>query len=104
MSMDAMQQITESEERARESRAAAQAQAQARTDQAVKDGQAGLAEARNAAQAQVRALLAQAETQGAEHSRAVLQQFAKDCQALKDKAGKRLDKAAEWIAEQVGQS
>lgn len=104
MSMDAIKQVAESEEKAREIRSAAQAQAQALVDQATKEGQTVLAEARKAAQTQAKELLAQVENQGEEISRTALSQFEKDCEALKAKAGERLDKAAELIVGRVVRS
>ena len=104
MSMEAIKQVAQSEEKAREIRSAAQAQAQTLVDQATKDGQAALAQARQGAQAKAREFLAQVENQGEEISRTVLSSFETDCEALKAKAEERLDKAAELIVGRVVRS
>lgn len=104
MSMDAIKLVAESEEKARQVRSAAQAQAQALVDQAAKDGQARLDQARKEAQARARELLAQVEDQGEETTREALAEYEKDCEALKAKAAQRLDKAAELIVGRVVRS
>ena len=90
MSMDAIKQVADSEQQAKERLAQAQLEAKALVEQAKK-----------AAQDQARALLAQAETLGGEKPRQILAEYETDCQALKERSRARLDKAAEVIVGKV---
>lgn len=101
MSTDAIQQVTDSERQAREIRTQAQAEAQNLLAEARKSAQAAQAEARKAAQEQVRQRLGQAEVRAGKESEKVLAEFDADCQALKDRAAERLNKAAALIVRRV---
>ncbi len=99
--MDAMQQVAESEQKAKERLAQARSEAQALVAQAQRDGEAALAEARKAAQQAVKDRLARAEAEGEAKRQAVLEKFGLEAQALRDKAGQRLDRAADLIVGKV---
>ncbi len=104
MSIDAIKQVTDTEEQAKVLVAQAQAQAKALVDQARKAGEVQLAEARKAAQAQARERLAQAEAAGAQRTQAALAEYETDCQALKERAQARLPQAAQLIVGKVVRS
>jgi len=99
--MDAIKQVTDSEQQAKALVAQAQAQAKQLLQQAQKDGEAALAAARKEAQDRVRERMDRAEAAGAEKTRQTLEQYETDCRALKAKAEGRLDKAAEMIVGKV---
>ncbi len=101
MSMDAINQVAEAEEKARAMRQQAQSEAQALLDRAQQEGQAKVEAARRDALAQVKQQLAQAEDQGQETTRAALTEYQKHCEELKAKAAQRLDQAARLIVGKV---
>lgn len=101
MSMDAMQQVAESEQKAKERLAQAKIEAQALIAQAQRDGEAALAQARQAAQQEVKNAMAKAEAEGEARRQAVLEKYGKEAQALRDKAEQRLDRAADLIVGKV---
>ena len=96
MSMDAIKQVADSEQQAKERLAQAQTEAKALVEQARRDGETALEQAKKAAQDQ-----AMAETLGGEKTRQILAEYETDCQALKERSRARLDKAAEVIVGKV---
>ncbi len=101
MSLDALKQVTESEERAKAAKAAAQAKAKVLVETAQREGEALLDSAVRQAQDQVRELLAQAEAHGQETTKTVLARYENDCAELKAKAGEKLPQAAQLVGGKV---
>ena len=104
MSLEAITEIREVEERMERAKAEARAQAQKMVADAERDGKALLQQGRDAAaKAEVEALR-KAEEAAAGRREAILAGAAKDCQALKDAAFVRMDQAAQAILERVVES
>lgn len=101
MSLDALKQVTESEERAKAAQTAAQAKAKILVETAQREGEARLDSALRQAQDQVKELLTEAETHGRETTKSALAQYEKDCEELKAQAGKKLAQAARLIVGKV---
>lgn len=101
MSEDVIKLIADSEDRAKERKAQAQAEAKALVDQARRDGEAWLDQSRKDAQARAKELLAKAEERGAQQAAAVLEQYRGRCETLRAQAGEKLPQAAELIAGKV---
>lgn len=101
MSLEALKQVTESEERAKAAKAAAQAKAKVLVETAQREGETQLDAAVRRAQDQVKELLTQAEVHGQETTKTVLARYEKDCEVLKAKAGEKLPQAAQLIVGKV---
>lgn len=102
--MDAIRQVAETEAAARERKAQAQAQVQDLAAQARRTGQEKAARIRREAQDKAREALAQAEAEAQAQAERTLAGFDRDCEALKAKAGERLDRAAALIVGKVVES
>ena len=101
MSLEAMKQVTETEQAARAWKAEAQAQAKRLVADAERDGKARLAQARAEAEAQARELMRQAEERAAAHSDEVMAQARRACGELRSRAESRLEQAADTIVRRV---
>lgn len=101
MSLEAIKQVTESEEKARAALAQAQADAKRMVADARREGEARVAAALEQAEVQVKAGMEQAEARAVEHAAQVGAESRKTCDALKAKAEQRLSQAADLIMERV---
>ena len=101
MSLDAMKQVTQTEQSAQSRRAEAAAAAKRTVAEAERAGKARLEEAHAQAEAQVRELMAQAEQKAAAHTDQVLAETQKACGALRAKAEGHLAEAAALIVRRV---
>ena len=101
MSLDAMKQVTEAEQRTRDQKAEAAAQAKRTVAEAERAGKARLAEARAQAEAQVRDFMTQAEQKASKHADEVMAETGKACGALREKAEGRMAEAAALIVRRV---
>ena len=104
MSLEAITEIREVEERMERAKAEARAQAQKMVADAERDGKALLQQGRDAAAKAETEALRKAEEAAAGRREAILADAAKDCQALKDAALGRMDQAAQAILERVVES
>ena len=104
MSLEAITEIREVEERMERAKAEARAQAQKMVADAERDGKALLQQGRDAAAKAEEEALRKAEEAAAGRREAILAGAAKDCQALKDAAFVRMDQAAQAILERVVES
>ena len=104
MSLAAITEIREVEERMERAKAEARAQAQKMVADAERDGKALLQQGRDAAAKAEAEALRKAEEAAAGRREAILAGAAKDCQALKDAAFVRMDQAAQAILERVVES
>ena len=101
MSLDAIKQITDAEETARQAKLAAEASARGLCAKAQQMGAHAVEEARSKAEATVRAWMTQAETQAAAEAKQEIAAAARTCDQLKTAAEARLDDAAAWIVRRV---
>lgn len=101
MSLDAIRQVTEAEEQARRRKAEAIQTGKKFISDAQRAGEAAVETARERAQAQAQALLVQAQEDALRESEAYASRQAADCQALKDRAGARLEETAAMLARKV---
>lgn len=101
MSLEAVQQVTETERKARERRAEAVEQAKRQTAEAERAGQARLSQARSEAEAQVKAMFVQAEEAAAADTAAVMEETQRTCGTLRREAEGRLEDAAALIIRKV---
>ncbi len=101
MSLEAVQKVTEAEQRSRERRAEAAENAKRLVAEAEKDGKARLSAARSEAEAKARALMAEAEAKAARHTQAVMEDQRKSCDGLRREAEAKLDEAAAMIVRRV---
>ena len=104
MSLEAITEIREVEERMERAKAETRAQAQKLVADAERDGKALLQQGRDAAAAAAADALRKAEETAAQRRQTILAQAAKDCQKLVDAAHGRMDKAAQAILERVVES
>ena len=104
MSLEAITEIREVEERMERAKAEARAQAQKMVADAERDGKALLQQGGAAAGKAEAEALRKAEEAAAGRREAILAGAAKDCQALKDAAFVRMDQAAQAILERVVES
>ena len=113
MAFEAIQKVTQTEESSRSTKAEAAAQAKKivsdapragrpRGGEARRAGKARVEQARAEAEEKVKAMMAQAEELAAQQSRQVLEGNAVACEALKQEARGRLDRAADLIVGRVG--
>lgn len=104
MSLEAITEIREVEERLERAKTEARAQAQKLVADAERDGKALLQQGRDAAAAAAADALRKAEEAAAQRREVILAEAAKDCQTLRDAAHGRMDKAAQAILERVVES
>lgn len=101
MVMDSIQEVTETEARAKERRDAAVAKNKQLLIDAQKEARQIVAKARQEGEAKARQMMAEAEAQAAEATEQVLVQARQACETLKADARTHLDQAAELIVEKV---
>ena len=104
MSLEAITEVREVEERMERAKAEARAQAQRMIADAERDGKALLQQGRDAAGKAEAEALRKAEASAAQRREAILAEAAKDCRVLKDAALGRMDKATQAILERVVES
>lgn len=104
MAFEAIQKVTQTEESSRSQKAEAAAQAKKIVADAQRAGKQLVASARAEAEEKAKAMLAQAEELAAQQSRQVLEGNAVACEALKQEARGRLDRAADLIVGRVGKN
>lgn len=101
MSLEAVQKVTEAEQKAREQKVEAEARAKRIVAEAEKAGKERLAEARAGAEAQVRELMTRAEAQAALHTETVMAETRRSCDSLRSGARDKLADAAALIVRKV---
>lgn len=101
MSIEAVQKVTEAEERARAQKAAAVEQAKKLVADAERTGRERLEAAHAEAEGQVKAMLSRAEESAAARTAAVLEETRRSCDGLRRAAEDRLDDAAALIIRRV---
>ena len=104
MSLEAITEIRQVEDRMERAKAEARAQAQKLVADAERDGKALLQQGRDDAGKAEAEALRKAEEAAAKRREAILAEAAKDCQKLKNAAHGRMDKAAQAILERVVES
>ena len=104
MSLEAIQEVTQAEQTAREKKAQAADEAKRIVAEAERAGRQLVADARIKAEETVKTMLAEAEARAGERSAQTLADNAAQCEALKKAARGRLDKAAGLIVGRVGNS
>ena len=104
MSLEAIQKVTEAEQAARERRAKAAEEAKRIVADAERAGRQLVQDARAKAEQDAKAMLADAEVQAEKQAEKTLADNDAKCEALKQAARKRLDKAASLIVGRVGNS
>ena len=104
MSLEAIQKVTEAEQAARERRAEAAEEAMGFVADAERAGRQLVQDQRAKAEQEARSMLADAEAQAEKKAEQTLADHAARCEALKQDARKRLDKAAALIVGRVGNS
>lgn len=101
MSFDAVQKVTEAEQRSKERKAEAAERAKRMVQDAEKAGKDRLSSARAEAEAQSKQLMAQAEAKADLHTQAVLEETSRACEALRREAEGKLGDAAALIVRRV---
>lgn len=101
MSLEAVQKVTETEQRARERKLAAIEQAKKQVAKAERAGMEHLSTARAQADAQVKAMLTRAEESAAVRTAAVMEETRRSCDDLRRQAEGKLEDAAELIIRRV---
>ena len=101
MSIDAIKQVAQAEQETQARKAGAQAEAKRRLAEAERAGQARVAARCSEADSQVGQLMKQAEERAAQRTKAVMEETAKTCDALRAAAKGRMAKAAGLIVERV---
>lgn len=104
MSFEAIKRVTDAEQAIREKKADAAVEAKRLTADADRAGRQLVAEARAKAEEQVKAMLAEAEARAESKSGQARAENAAVCDALKQSARDRLDRAADLIVGRVGNS
>ena len=104
MSLEAIQKVTEAEQVARERRAEAAEEAKRIVADAERAGRQLVQDQRARAEEAAKAMLADAEVEAEKKAEQTLADNAAQCEALKQAARKRLDKAAGLIVGRVGNS
>lgn len=102
MSFEAIQKVTAAEQAVQERKAAAADEAKRVVAEAERAGKQLVADARAQAEAKAKELLVQAEARAGETSKKTLAENAASCEALKQDAMSRLDRAADLIVGRVG--
>lgn len=101
MSLEAIKQVTETEQLGRQRKTEAAATAKKTVADAEKAGLAALEEARSRAEAQVNAFMKEAEERASKHTKQVIAGAEKACDALRKSAEGRMDQAAALIVRRV---
>jgi V/A-type H+-transporting ATPase subunit G/H len=101
MSLDAIKQVTETEQISAQRKLDAEAEAKKAIGEAERAGRAQLQEARAEAQTKVKALMAQAEKGAAKDAEQIGQQTEQSCEQLKAEARAKLEAAATLIVRRV---
>ncbi len=101
MSLDAISRVTEAEESTLAQLAEAKAEAKRLVAEAEHAGVNHIAQARTDAEAEVQTLLAAAQARADDHSKQVLEQSGRECDALRAEAGTRLSAATDLIVQHV---
>ena len=101
MAVEAIQAVTELEERVKKQKEAAAVQNKQRLLEAQRATRLLVEQSRQQAEGEARQKMAQAETQAAEWTQQVLSQARQDYEALKAEARGRLSEAAAFLAEKV---
>ena len=101
MSLEAIKQVTQTEQDCAQRKLDAAQAAKRTVADAEKAGQAALDARRGEAQAKVKAMLAEAEAKAGVQADAVRADTAKACAALKQSAQQKLEQAAELIVRRV---
>lgn len=104
MSLEAITEIREVEERTERAKAEARAQAQKLAADAERDGKALLRQGQDDAAAALAQAVRQAEETAAQRREAILAKAADDCRELENAAHGRMDKAVQAILERVVES
>lgn len=101
MSLEAVQRVTESEQKARERKLAAADQAKKLVVDAARQGRERLEAARTESDAQVKAMLTRAEESAAAHTATVMEETRQSCDDLRRQAEGKLEDAAALIIRRV---
>lgn len=101
MSLDAIKQVTETEQQTQERRLAAQVQAKKTVADAERAGREQMEAARAEAETQVRGFMKNAEDKASKHAAEVMEATGKSCQALCQAAEGRMAKASALIVRRV---
>ena len=101
MSLDAISRVTEAEESTLAQLAEAKVEAKRLVAEAEHAGVNHIAQARTDAEAEVQTLLAAAQARADDHSKQVLEQSGRECDALRAEAGTRLSAATDLIVQRV---
>lgn len=101
MSLEAVKQVTDAEQRAKVRKAQAAQDARRLVAEAEKAGQQAVAQAKQKAQLQITELMEQAERNAAAHTAAVVKETEGQCEELRAEAQRRLEKAASLIVGKV---
>ena len=101
MSLEAVQKVTESEQRAQQEKVQAAETAKRLVGEAEKAGKERLAAARSEAEAKVKDLVAQAEARAAVRTETVMEETRRTCDELRQTASDRLEDAAALIIGKV---
>ncbi len=101
MSLEAVKQVTDAEQRAKTRKAEAVQEARKLVANAERSGQDAVEQARQSAQLQVEQLMEQADRNAAAHTAAVIREAEGQCDELRAQAQKRLAQAASLIVGKV---
>lgn len=101
MAMEAIRQVTQTEQEGQRLRDEATAAARQTVAQTEREGKTALETARKEAQVRAKAMLEQAEKQAEQNAERVMDEARQDCDELIRAARARLDKAAALIVERV---
>ena len=101
MSLDAIKQVTETEELSRLRKQEALQAAKRLIAETERDGQAHLEASRTEAEAKVKAMMAKAEADAADKAQLIRADTGRDCQDLRSLAEVRLERAVELIVRKV---
>lgn len=101
MAVEAIQAVTELEERVKKQKEAAAVQNKQRLLEAQRAARLLVEQSRQQAEGEARQKMAQAEAQAAEWTQGVLDQAKQECEALKTQARGRLSEAAAFLVEKV---
>lgn len=102
MSFEAIQQVTAAEQAVQQRKAEAAEECKRIVAEAERTGRQSVTDARRQAETRAKELLSQAEARAGETSKRTLADNAARCEALKQAAMGRLDKAADLIVGKVG--
>jgi len=101
MALEAIQTVTQAEARAKADREAAAAQAKQKLAEAQREAKQTVEQARQQAREEARRMMAEAESKAAQLTQEELTRAAADCDALKQNARGRLERAAQLIVGRV---